>query len=170
MTIRDASSAAREHSAAAVRRAAHGALSMRARVGYVALMVVSVCSTAGLVSLWTTEPGLPQRTHVAFAALAAILLAWASFAVWVLRSRRILYGYDRVVAGRLSVTFCALFVLGMVAAGAITGLRGPWGGAAIGLVMLALAVRQLRRAARRFLELVAQRDALSRELDAGAGP
>lgn len=167
MPTRDDGSAARDRSAAAVRRAAHGALSMRARVGYVALLTVSICATAGLVSLWTTEPGLPQRTQIAFSALVAILLAWIAFAAWVLRSRRILYGYDRVVAARLSVTFCALFVLGMVATAATTGLRGPWGGAAVGVVLLGLALFNLRRAGRQFLELVARRDALARELDAG---
>ena len=48
MTTRDTSFTPREHSAAAVRRVAHGALSMRARVGYVALMIVSVCGTANV--------------------------------------------------------------------------------------------------------------------------
>jgi hypothetical protein len=164
MTTRDASSTAREHSAASVRRAAHGALSMRARVGYVGLLLVSVCGTAGLVSLWVTEPGLPGRTHAAFAAMTALCAGWAGLAAWVLRTRRVLLGYDRVLAGRMAVTGTGLFTMGMVAAAAVSGRPAAWGGVLLGLVLVAVAAAQLRRAARRFLELVAQRDALARQL------
>jgi hypothetical protein len=52
----------------------------------------------------------------------------------------------------------------MVAAAAISGRPVAWGGVALGVVMVGVAAVQLRRAARRFLELVAQRDALSRQL------
>jgi hypothetical protein len=164
MTTRNASSTAREYSAAAVRRAAHGALSMRARIGYVALMLVSVCGMAGLVSLWATEPSLPARTHAAFAAMTALCAGWAGLAGWVLRTRRVLLGYDRVLAGRMAVTGSSLFTMGMVAAAAISGRPAAWGGVLLGVVMVAVAAVQLRRAARRFLELITQRDALARQL------
>jgi hypothetical protein len=164
MTTRDVSSAARDHSAAAVRRASHGALSMRARVGYVALMLVSVFGMAGLVSLWVTEPGLPGRTHAAFAAMTALCAGWAGVAAWVLGTRRVLLGYDRVLAGRMAVTGAGLFTTGMVAAAAVSGRPAAWSGVLLGGVMVAVAALQLRRAARRFLELVAQRDALARQL------
>lgn len=165
MTVRHQSSAARETSAAAVRRAAQGALSMRARVGYVALMIASACGAAGLVSLWATEPGLPGRTHAAFAALTALCLAWAAVAAWVLRTRRVLLGYDRVLAGRMAVIGAGLFTMGMVAAAGISGAPAARGGVLLGAAMVAVAALQLRRAARRFLALVAQRDALARQLE-----
>ncbi len=168
MTTRDTSFTAREHSAASVRRAAHGALSMRARVGYVALMIVSVCGAAALVSLWATEPGLPWRTHVGFAAMTALCVGWASLAAWVLSRRRVLLGYDRVLAGRMAVTGSGLFLMGTVVAAAVSGRPAAWGGVLLGLAMFAVALVQLRRAARQFLELVTQRDALARQLDAGA--
>jgi hypothetical protein len=164
MTTNDPYATARTASADAVRRVSLGALSMRARVGYVALLLVSVAGAGALASLWATEPALPARTHAAFAALLGILLAWAAFAIWVLRTRRALYGRDGVVAGRLSATFSALYTLGMAAVGAGTGLAGPWAGAGVGLLMLAVALLNLRRATRRVEALSAQRDALAREL------
>jgi hypothetical protein len=166
MTTGIVSSPAREASAAAVRRAAHGVLSLRARVGYVALLIVSVCGTAALVSLWVTEPGLPGRTHGAFAALAGLGVAWATLAAWVLRTRRVLLGYDRVLAGRMALVGTGLFTVGMVAAAAITGRSSAWGGVLLGLAMFAVAGVELRRAVRRFGELVARREALARELGA----
>jgi hypothetical protein len=169
MTVRHGSSTPREASAAAVRRAAQGALSMRARVGYVALLTASACGAAGLASLWATEPGLPARTHAAFAALTALCLAWASMAAWILRTRRVLLGYDRVLAGRMAITGAGLFTMGMAAAAALSGRPAAWGGVLLGVVMVAVAALQLRRAARHVLELVARRDALARDLQAASG-
>jgi hypothetical protein len=167
-TSNDPHVAARTASADAVRRASLGALSMRARVGYVGLLLVSVAGAGALASLWATEPVLPVRTHVAFALLLGILLAWAAFATWVLRTRRALFGRDGVIAGRLSVAFSALYTAGMAAAGAGTGLTAPWAGAGVGLLMLAVALLNLRRATRRVETLTAQREALARELGLAA--
>lgn len=164
MTAPDPHATARAASADAVRRTSLGALSMRARVGYVALLLVSVAGAGALASLWATEPALPARTHAAFALLLGILLAWAAFATWVLRTRRALFGRDGVIAGRLSVTFSALYTAGMAAVAAGTGLPGPWAGAGVGLLMLCVALLNLRRATRRVEALSAQRDALAREL------
>jgi hypothetical protein len=137
---------------------------MPARVGYVVLMLVALCGMAGLVSLWVTEPGLPGRTHAAFAAMTALCAGWAGLAAWVLRTRRVLLGYDRVLAGRMAVTGSGLFTMGMITAAALTGQAAAWSGVLLGAVMVAVAMVQLRRAGRRVLELVAQRDALAREL------
>ena len=168
MTTNDPHAAARTASADAIRRASAGALSMRARVGYVALLLVAIAGAGALASLWATEPALPARTHIAFALLLGILLAWGVLAAWVLRTRRALYGRDGVIAGRLSVTFSAVYTAGMAAVGAGTGLAGPWAGAGVGLLMLAVAVLNLRRAIRRVAALSAQRDALARELGAAS--
>jgi hypothetical protein len=168
MTAHDPYVTARTASAAAIRRTSLGALSMRARVGYVALLLVSVAGAGALASLWATEPALPARTHAAFAVLLGILLAWAAFATWVLRTRRALFGYDGVIAGRLSVAFSALYATGMTAVGIGTGLAGPWAAAGVGLLMLGVALLNLRRATRRVIALTAQRDALARELGPAA--
>jgi hypothetical protein len=164
MTSTDPTVAARTASADAIRRASLGALSMRARVGYVALLLMSIAGAGALVSLWATEPTLPARTHAAFAVLLAVLLSWAAFAAWVLRTRRALFGRDSVIAARLSITFSAVFAAGMAALGLGTGLTGPWAGAGVGLLMLAVALLNLRRAMRRVVALTARREALAREL------
>ena len=54
-----------------VQKLARGELSVKARLGYVALLLVSSAMTAGLVSLWLTEAFLPLRTHLAFGAMAS---------------------------------------------------------------------------------------------------
>jgi hypothetical protein len=165
MTTATAIDAARIASLAEITHAARGDLSLRARLGYVLLLLIAVAGAGALLALWVTEPGLPLRTHLAFGGLLGILLGWASFAAWVLRTRRPLFGRDRVVAGRLAVTFSSLFAVGMAAAGATTGRPGPWGGAVLGAVMVVVAAWLLRRAGRRVVALTARRDALSRQLD-----
>ncbi len=164
MMIIDPSAAAREASAAAVRRAARSTLSFRARLAYVALLLVATGGALATATLWATEPALPARTHTAFGALTALNLGWAGLAAWVLGTRRVLLGYDRVVAGRMAVAFSGLFVAGMMAAAVLSGRGAAWGGVAVGGVLVAIAARQLARASRRFGELVAQRDALARQL------
>lgn len=169
MMPHDPSFTARTASADAIRRASAGALSMRARVGHVALLLVTIAAAGALSALWATEPDLPARTRVAFALLLGVLLAWAAFAAWVLRARRALFGRDRVIAARLSVTFSVLFTAGMAAAGIATGLAGPWAGSGVGLVMVAVALLNLRRATRLVTALTAQREALARQLETAGG-
>jgi hypothetical protein len=151
-------------SAATVRQAARRSLSMPARLGYVTLLLVAAAGAIALATLWATEPALPARTHAAFAALTAVNVGWAAFAAWVLRTRRVLLGYDRVVAGRMAVTFSAVFAAGMIAAALLSGRPAVWGGVAVGVVMTTIAALQLGRATRRFTELMTQRDSLAGQL------
>ena len=52
---------------------------MKARLGYVALLLVSSAMTAVIVSLWLTEAYLPLRTHLAFGAMSLIgIRGWRS--------------------------------------------------------------------------------------------
>lgn len=146
-----------------IRNLAGGELSLRARLGYVALLLVAVSMTAVIASLWITEAGLPPRTQWAFGLLTLIGLCWSAFAAWALASRRPLYARDRVIAGRMAVTFTSVFVA--AAATALVGATSPAAAAALGtgIAMLVLAVLVLIDARRRFAALAARR----RELEAG---
>jgi hypothetical protein len=140
-----------------VQKLARGELSVKARLGYVALLLVSSAMTVGLLSLWLTEPWLPLRTHMAFGAMSLISIAWAALSTWALATRRVLFARDRVIAGRMSVVFTALFLAGAIAAVFMTGNVAAPGAAATGVVMFVIAMRVLAGARRRFAELAAQR-------------
>ena len=139
-------------------------LSRSSRLSYVTLLLVSVAMTVVVVSLWLTEPALPLRTRVAFGLMTVIGLSWMVFAGWVLTTRRVLLGRDSVVAGRLAVTFTAVFVAGALLVGYSAGSKAPFAAAAIGVELLGVAIALLVRARRRVALLTARRDALEREL------
>ena len=146
-----------------LRRLLDAELSLRSRLGYVALLLASAAMTAVIVSLWLTEPTLPTRTAVAFAVLTLIGLSWIVFSVWVL-TRRPLFGRDCLVAGRMAVTFTSAFVVGTLAVGYSSGGAAPYAAFAMGLVLLAVAVVALVRARRNVTRLTTRREALEREL------
>jgi hypothetical protein len=148
-----------------LRRLLDKELSQASRLGYVALMLASLTMTVVVSSLWLTEPVLATRTQVAFALMIGIGLSWTAFAVWVLTTRRVLFGRDSVVAGRLAVTFTATFVVGAVTLGYMMGGTAPYAAAAMGLGLLAGAVALLVRAHRRVARLTTRRAALMRETD-----
>lgn len=83
--------------------------------------------------------------------------SWVAFALWVLTRRRVLFARQRIVAGRMAVTFTALFTIGAVAVGLTTGGAAPYATAAAGLVMLGVAVAMLLRAHRTFARLTERR-------------
>ena len=113
-----------------VRQLAGAELSLRARVGYVSLMLVSAAMTAVIASLWLTETELPPRTQFAFGAMCVIGLSWVALSVWALRTRRPLFARDRVVAGRMAVAFTSVFVAGAMATVIVAG--NAWAAAACG--------------------------------------
>jgi hypothetical protein len=111
-------------------------LSLRKRVGYVALGLTGLAG-AGLIGLlWATEPGLPPRTRVAFAVLVAIGLGWAAFSGWAVTRRTPMFAQDRVVAGWLGLAAWLLFTAGALV---ITTLRHKLEPSLV-VVMLALGV------------------------------
>lgn len=135
-------------------------LSLRSRLGYVALLLAAAMMTTVVASLWITEPSLPARTQIAFAVMTAIGVSWVLFAIWILRHRRPLFAPHRIVAGRMAVTFTSLFVIGAIA------VRGPasYLAAVVGALMLMVAIAILLRAHREFARLAARRAELAREL------
>lgn len=138
-----------------MQRIVAGELSLRSRILYVALLVVSLLVAGGVGSLLLTEPSLPQRTVIAFIAIVSIALAWTAYAAWVLTRRRVLLAGHRILAARMAIAFTSAFVLGAL-------LLAMWPAVLFGFVLLAIAMAMLVHARRRFEELMARR----RELEA----
>lgn len=149
-----------------LQRLVEGALSTRSRLGHVALLLGALLVTAGVGSLWLTEPSLPARTHAAFAAVVAIGLAWTGYAAAVLARRRPLLARHRIAAGRMAVLFTSLFTIGALALGSVNDAPAANAAAATGGVLLVAAIAALRRAHVVHARLVARREELERELRA----
>ena len=144
-----------------VRQLACAELSLAARLGYVALLLVATGMTVIIGSLWLTEAGLPLRTQLAFGALCLIGSSWVALSVWALAARRPLFARDRVIAGRMAVAFTAVFVTGAIGAVVIANNVAAYAVLAIGVAMLALAVRVLIGARKRYEALLSRRSALA---------
>lgn len=151
-------------SANAIRELARGELSVKARLGYVALLLAAGCMTTVIFSLWLTEPALPLRTHAAFGAMCVIGASWMALATWALTTRRVLFARDQVIAGRMAVIFTAVFTAGALAAVIATRSDAALGAFVMGAVMLLAAFIVSRRARRRFTALSARRAELERLL------
>lgn len=139
-------------------------LSLPSRLRYVALLLAASATTAIAMALLLTESRLPPRTSIALAAVAAIGVSWVAFAAWVLTRRRLLLGRHRIVAGRMAVAFSALFAIGAVAVGRSTANPSAFAAAAMGGVMLVIAVFLWLRARRQYAHLSKRRDELERLL------
>ena len=137
-------------------------LSWASRLRYVSLLLGAATMTAVVLALLLTEPSLPPRTTAALSVVAVIGVSWAIFAGWVLTRKRVLLGTHRVVAGRLAVTFTAVFAAGALAIGVVTGRAAAFAAAALGAVMLCIAVGMFVRARRRLVSLAQRRDELAR--------
>lgn len=133
-------------------------LSRRDRLRYLAVLVASLAVTAVVATLWATEPDLPVRTHVAFAAIVAIGTGWVVVTSYILTRRRPLFALDRVLAATVAVVAAATVGTGTAV---LSAVRGGWPAALVtGLVALALtatALVLLRRARARRRHLLARR-------------
>jgi hypothetical protein len=148
-----------------MQRLISGELSLRSRLGYTALLLVALGMTAAIASLWLTEPALPLRTHIAFAAMVGIGLSWTAYAGWVLTRRRVLLAGHRVIAARMAVTFTATFMLGSAALGIWSSVgRAAFAATGLGALMLMVAAAMLFSARRRFDDLMQRRRRLEQEL------
>jgi hypothetical protein len=143
-----------------VRQLAGGELSLKARLGYVALLLVAMAMTTVVVSLWLTEARLPLRTQMAFGVMSIIGASWVVFSAWALRTRRPLFARDRVIAGRMAVAFTSLFFAGSIAAVVLANNAAAYLVLFTSVAMLAAAVRVLAGARRRFADLLVRRRAL----------
>jgi hypothetical protein len=147
-----------------LRRLAAAELSLVSRIGYVLLLLVALGMTLVIAALWLTEPSLPRRAQAAFAVMLVIGVSWVAFAIWVLTRRHALFARDRVIAGRMALTFAIVFLAGALGIGIATGRSAPFAAAALGAAMVAVAALQLARARRLVKHLIERRDALQREL------
>ncbi|MGH8638603.1 MAG: hypothetical protein ACREUZ_15820 [Burkholderiales bacterium] len=147
----------------AMQRLMAGELSMRTRLGYTALLVISTAMTGVVGALWLTEPSLPLLTQVAFGVMVAIGISWAVFALQVLVRRHVLLARHRVIAARMAVAFSVIFFAGIVLAGYTTDRRTAAYAAGIyGLTMLLVAVGMLRKSNRELAGLLRERDRLEK--------
>lgn len=137
-----------------------GELSRRARGSHVALLVAALAMATLVASVWVTEPALPRRTHVAFFLVVVIALAWAVHATWVLTHRAVLLVPHQVQAARLAMVCCLAFVTGCAAGWAVVGGPATVMALVTSLVMLTVAVVNLRRARARYLALLQRRSEL----------
>lgn len=140
-------------------------LSLPSRLRYVALLLAASAMSAIVIALLLTEPGLPTRTSVALRVMAVIGASWMMFAAWVLTRKRVLLGSHRIVAGRLAVIFSTVFVVGALSVGLTTSSTSPFVAAAMGAVMLSVAVTMFARAKRQFEQLSKRRDELQRRIE-----
>lgn len=145
-------------------------LSTRSRVGHVLLLLAASAMSAVVGSLWATEPALAPRTAAAFAVMTGMGLCWVAYAAWVLTSRRVLLGLQRVVAARMAALFSAVALAGALAVGALAGVRAAWPAALVFAAMLALAVTALLRAHRQHRRLCRRRAELAQRLADRAAP
>lgn len=143
-----------------VRRLAGAELSLKARLGYVALLLASTGMTAVIASLWLTETFLPLRAQLAFGVMCLIGVSWSALALWALGARRPLFARDRVIAGGMAVTFTSVFVAGAIAAVIVANNAAAYGALAMGAAMLGVAIKVWVGARRRFAGLAARRSAL----------
>jgi len=142
-------------------------LSRPSRLRHLVLLLAASAMSAIVTALLLTERSLPVRTAIALGVLAIIGVSWMAFAAWVLTRKRVILGRDRLVAGRLAVTFSGVFVIGALAVGFITSTTPPFAAAALGTVMLAVAIAMLTRARRLVARLTKRRDELERLLRGG---
>jgi hypothetical protein len=168
MTIESRESREPAVSAEQIQRMLASELSLRARVGYVTLLLVSLLMAIMMGSLWLTEPSLPLRAHIAFGLIVVIALSWVALSVRVLASRRVLFAAHRIVAAWMSVVFSSVFVLGMIAI-RLADSRGFDAAAAslaaaCGGVMLTVAVVLLFRARHQYAQLLERRRTLEARL------
>ncbi|MFG6416506.1 hypothetical protein ACG02S_21660 [Roseateles sp. DC23W] len=137
-------------------------LSTRSRVGHGLLLLAAATMATITGSLWVTEPALPTRTAVAFAVLTGMGLCWVAYAAWVLTSRRVLLGRQRVVAARMGALFSAVALAGALAVGGLSGTPAAWPAALVFAAMLVLAVALAVRSQRDYERLCRRRAELAR--------
>lgn len=149
---------------AALARLTDHALSLPARVGHVALLLVATGMFVLVAALLATEPALASHTRWVFAAMLVIAASWAVYACWVLGCRRTLLASHRVIAGRMAVGFTGAFTIALLIAGYATGTPGLLGAGGVGILLHAFSWTLLRQAHRRFARLAARRQEIERQI------
>lgn len=125
------------------------ALSARARVRAVTMLLLGLAGATFVTALWWTEPGpLPARTQWAFALLSVVCLAWAGYGTWLLRRRVPLFATDQVVAAWIGLT-ASLATSAMLVVVTVQRGGAAWPPLLVGVILIAAAAVMLTRARRR---------------------
>lgn len=142
-------------SVAEMQRRLASELSLGQRVLSTLLLAVDLAVGIAVGSLWLTEPALPPRTRIAFAAIVAVAAVWAAALGWTLTRRKVLLARHRLVTSRIAVAASALFSAGALAIALADPELCTAGLAAgtLGALLLVVAVLLWRRAARRYRRL-----------------
>ncbi|MFG6429145.1 hypothetical protein [Roseateles sp. LYH14W] len=139
-------------------------LSARSRFGHVLLLLAAATMATLTGSLWATEPALPARTAAAFAVMTGMGLCWVAYAAWVLTTRRVLLGRQRVLASAMGALFSGVALAGALAAGLLADVPAAWPAALVFAAMAALAVVMLVRAQSDYARLRRRRAELEQRL------
>ena len=136
-------------------------LSVRRRLGYLAVGLAGLIGAGLIGTLWATEPALPAHTVAGFALLMLVGLGWAGFAGWALTRRAPLYAADRVLSAWIAL---GAWLVGGVAVGGIAAARGhfPWGATLVVAALGIIATGNIGYARRRRAMLLARRQELTR--------
>ena len=141
-------------------------LSRVARLGQVTLLLAFVAMVGVLGLLGITEPSLPSRAPVVFAAIIAIGVLGTASALWTLSTRGALLARHRVIGCRVAVALSAMIVLGASLIGFVKGIPLAFGVAGFGVILLGGTIALLRQENRKFSALTARRHALAQQLTA----
>lgn len=153
-------------SVAEMRRRLGEELSPVRRGLYALLLLADVLVAVVVASLWLTEPDLPLRTHVAFAAMLVVAVGWAVFFSHTLTRRKVLFARQRLTASWLALLACSAFTLGALALAVIyPEMRSAaLTATALGGTLVVAAGLLLIRARQRWAELWQRREQLERQL------
>jgi len=139
-------------------------LSRVARLGQVTLLLAFVVMVGIIGLLGITEPSLPSRARVVFAAIIAIGVFGTVSALWALSTRGAVLAWHRVLGCRVAVAFAAMIVLGASIIGFVKGIPSAFGVAGFGVILLCGTIALLRQENRKFSALTARRHALAQQL------
>jgi hypothetical protein len=155
MNLKDSVSPSTDHILALV----HGELSSGRRWTYRLILLAASISVAGIISLWSTEPGpLPLRLHVAFAALTCIGSGWICVLTWILMRRNCPTALDRLATAWMATIASAMFLMMSVPIALMRG--GPQAALCLGvfgIMLLSVALFLLRGAYQLRAQLRAKR-------------
>ena len=146
---------------------AESELSRVARLGQVTLLLAFVTMIGVIGLLGITEPSLPSRARVVFAAIIAIGLLGTASALWTLSTRGAVLARHRVIGCRVAVAFAAMIVLGASIIGFAKGIPLAFAVAGFGVVLLGGTIALLRQENGKFSALTVRRHALAQQLKAG---
>jgi hypothetical protein len=126
-----------------------GRLSLRRRVATVVALLGGLAVAAVVGLLLATEPDLPPRTRLAFAAIVVVGLAWAAYGVWALTGHTPLFARDRVIAAWLALAATGLLAVPVAIITVVRHRTEPAAFAAAAVLPVLAAINLIRARARR---------------------